>query len=104
MKEQDVVVAQVNEGNIICKLMITVYDYQANPPLAKAPVISGEVCINWLTKIPFLSIDSVMINSAEIVPVQKNYIYRDKMETYLRQAKTDFIVAAEMLRARFPKV
>lgn len=104
MKEDDIIVAQVNEGNVVYKLMIAVYDYPANPPLTRAPVITGYICTSPLKGIPFLSIDSVIINSVEIEPVQKNYSYRDKKEINLKQVKTDFIVAAEMLRAKFPKV
>ena len=105
MKETDIVVTEVTEpGNVTHKLMIAMMDYPVNLPLVQTPVIVGYACFCPSSNTPFLVIESLIVNSVEITPAQRIFHYKDKKEIDLKQVRTDFVVAAEMLRAKFPKV
>ena len=105
MKEENVVVTEVTDsGNVTHKFMIAVSDYPVALPLTQTPVIVGFACFCPAGNMPYLVIESITIDSVEIVPSQKVYKYKGISKIDLKQAKTDFVVAAEMLRARFPKV
>ncbi len=105
MKEEDVVISEVKEpGNVTHKLIIAVMDYPEALPLIHPPLIIGFACFCPIGNIPYLAIESIIVGSEEIVPTQRVFKYKSISKIDLKQAKTDFIVAAEMMRARFPKV
>jgi hypothetical protein len=105
MKEDEIIITEVHEGsNVTHKLTLTVTDYPVNLPQVQAPVIVGYACTCPKTDTPFLVIEPVAINSVEITPAQRIYAYKGMPAIDLKQAKTDFFIAAKMLRAKFPKV
>jgi len=104
MKETDIVVTEVTEpGNVTHKLMIAMMDYPVNLPLVQTPVIVGYACFCPKSKTPFLAMESLIVNSVEIKPIQRIFEYKGKPELDLKLVITDFLVAAEMMRAKFPK-
>lgn len=105
MKEQDVVITEVTDpGNVTHKLMIAVTDYPVALPLVEAPVIAGYVCFCPKSNMPFLAIEPTIVDSIEVKPAQRIFEYKGKKEPDLKQIRTDFFVAAEIMRAKFPKV